>query len=864
VVATTIRDLASGRVTSHVHAVASTFFNPTVIRHLKRAQEDLEAGRLRDSLTRKAVAQSETFLRALAKKAHKMRGNNVRRGILVTKQDTFDGVLSLERDAELQACAAASIILLPESSDTWRRLDATFARTIERRAAWGDFESFEVPLLCSYAVLVACEERGFDATLFKTPSLVMRLLSDKCDVENTLDSIFPTPTADSELDSSSQSSAAAAAAAIAPLLETHGSSGLETPIGGGGTLLPSSPPSSASASDSSDVAEFIGTADAALSALATPNYDVDEVLTLEALDQIAICMYVMAKTRPRASRDSNKLLLSLVSHNCSRALEALRGAARPVELGALRYIWESAADLPLPNAYGLYKALYEAALASVQANPLQVAHREEALTSLLESMVKSRFKNSKLVGEVGAAIQAKGSSFEHSHCGARLFNALVSLNAMGLALQLLDQMMRSMAETPQTNRVLYGSTFGAGRGGHSFLSLSEEGRLRIEDFLESQGAHSTTGLMLALHCFSREERGSRYYQLLESMEAPVPSRVPDMTMHEVLNTLHTYGSVTRNQPLVLSALSKRVDAGLEGMNKMELQTALWALARLNLRPPYVPRAADLFFRHFGPAAGVRTLSVTGYRQVVMTLWSLAVLQSLSVEQYLTVEPLLLDAFARRQGRTTSPIEPALVQVLVELRYGRRQGQGKGQGPVATLSPADAAVAAALGGLAVPTVLAPVTAETGQEWHLRPWEQPPPNSSSSSPAAPAHSAHIKSSASHLKLSHILSLMGVSHINEADVGHGYIVDILVPGRVPGGPNGTVIEVDGPYHFESFMQQPVGPTVMKRRHLRALGFLPISIPYTAWSRYHKDQAKLRAMLRQYLDAAESGAAADSSYSL
>lgn len=850
----TVRDLASARETSsHVHAVASTFFNPTVIRHMKRAQEDLEAGRLRDSLTRKAVAHSEIFLRALARKAHKMRGNNVRRGILVTKQDTFDGVLSLERDAELQACAAASIILLPESSETWRRLDATFARTIERRAAWGDFESFEVPLLCSYAVLVACEERGFDATQFKTPSLVMKLLSDKCDVENTLDSIFPTHLADNESDLSSQSPAAAAA--ITPLLETHGS-GLETPIGGGGTLLLQSPPPLALAAAPAEVAEFIGTADAALSALVTPNYDVDEVLALEALDQIAICMFVMAKTRPRASRDSNKLLLSLVSHNCSRALEALRGAARPVELGALRYIWESAADLPLPNAYGLYKALYEAALASVQANPLQVAHREEALTSLLESMVKSRFKNSKLVGEVGAAIQAKGSSFEHSHCGARLFNALVSLNAMGLALQLLDQMMRSMAETPQTNRVLYGSTFGAGRGGHSFLSLSEEGRLRIEDFLESQGAHSTTGLMLALHCFSREERGSRYYQLLESMEASVPSRVPDMSMHEVLNTLHTYGSVTRNQPLVLGALSQRVDAGLEGMNKMELQTALWALARLNLRPPYVPRAADLFFRHFGPAAGVRTLSVTGYRQVVMTLWSLAVLQSLSVEQYLTVEPLLLDAFARRQGRTTSPIEPALVQVLVELRYGRRRGQGQGRGPVATLSQADAAMAAALGGLAVPTVLAPAAAEMGQEWQLRPWEQPPPNSSSSSssPASPVHSAHIKSSASHLKLSHILSLMGVSHINEADVGHGYVVDILVPGRVPGGPNGTIIEVDGPYHFESFLQQPVGPTVMKRRHLRALGFLPISIPYTAWSRHHKDQAKLRAMLRQYLDSSGS----------
>jgi hypothetical protein len=363
--------------------------------------------------------------------------------------------------------------------------------------------------------------------------------------------------------------------------------------------------------------------------------------------------------------------------------------------------------------------------------------------------------------------------------------------------------------------------------------------------------------MLALHCFSREERGSRYYQLLESMEAVVPGRVPHMSMHEVLNTLHTYGSVTRHHPQILAALSKRVDEGLGAMNKMELQTALWALARLNLRPTYISRAAHLFFLNFGPAAGVRTLSVTGYRQVVMTLWSLAVLQSLSVEQYMSVEPLLLDAFSRRQGRSASPIEPALVQVLVELRYGRHLANDAGQGQnssqskpkkMAALTPADAAVAAALGGLAVPTLVAPV-AESGPEWHTRPWEQPPPN-----PSNPTL-AHIKSSASHLKLSHILNLMGVAHVNEADVGHGYVVDILVPGPVPGGPNGTVIEVDGPFHFESFIQQPVGPTVMKRRHLRALGFMPVSIPYTSWSRHHKDQAKLRAMLRQHLDAAAAG---------
>ena len=35
------------------------------------------------------------------------------------------------------------------------------------------------------------------------------------------------------------------------------------------------------------------------------------------------------------------------------------------------------------------------------------------------------------------------------------------------------------------------------------------------------------------------------------------------------------------------------------------------------------------------------------------------------------------------------------------------------------------------------------------------------------------------------------------------------------------GTVIEIDGPSHYETYMQRPLGPTSMKHRHLRAAGY-------------------------------------------
>ena len=946
---------------SDPYAVGGSFFSPAVIRHFKRAQEDMAAGRLRKPVARRAVMNSDNFLRYLAQKAHKTRGNNIRRNIIAThisKPDTFHGLGSLESDAELQACAAAAIILLPEALDTWRLLDAVFAKAIEQRAAWGDFQSFEGPLLCSYSLLVACSERGLSARQFKTPSLVMKLLSDKCNIDNTLDSIFPLQSSDSQAQLDEELAEAwtdpadrthPSLATAGPMLETSEEThlGLDLPIGGSlessllempiGIRGPSSPvhaghnannatnpvtttitstakttatttattkAAASTKTQRSNGADVLSSANAALTSLVTPEYD--ETTAREALDQIAVCMFTMARTRPQVSREYNKLLLSLVSHNCSKALAALQphaasasastltaqaGSASPpiqsphshptqpmhVELGALRHIWESAAELQLPNAYPLYKHLYETALRSLQMNPLQIANREEDVATLLESMVKSRFKNSKLIVEVGAIIKTQGSRFET--CGARLFNSLVALDNMGLALELLDRMMKRMSEMPQSSRVLYGSSFGAGRGGHSFLSLSEEGLLRIEDFLEANGAgkggYTSSSLMLALYCFSREERWSRYYHLLESIEAEAASKVPSMSLHEVLNAFHTYGSVTRLQPQLLRAITGRVEEALPTMNKVELQTVLWAHARLNLHNSYVSRAAQLFFARFSPDSGVRLLSASGYRQVIVTLWSLAVLQTLSYEQYLIVEPLLLDFYAKK--RMQRPLhecaEPALLQVLAELRLAKL-GSGASLTPAGSpLRPPQLSTpggpAREAASLAVDEALSLALSATAQQpavpsvWAERPWER----------VQPQIPAHFKSSASHLKLSQCLTQMSVYHHNEAEIGYGYVVDILIPaapglrhaatstsGRkhededgTPGAAKSTIIEVDGPYHFESYLQQPIGPTAMKRRHLQALGHRVISVPYTSWTSIRNDGEKIKQFLHRLLAAAD-----------
>lgn len=869
------------------HAVGSSFFNPAVVRHLKRAQQDLAEKRLSPNhVVSRAVINSDNYLRYLAKIAHKIAGNNIRRNIIpphISKPETFDGLTSLESDAELQACAAASIVLLPSSWDTWHRLDNIFALAIEKRAAWGDFQSFEVPLLCSYAMLIACTERGFQVSSFKTPTMVMKMLSDKCNIELTLDSIFP-----NGQPSASQAAADALSSLphddrpAAALTDTLDTIVLELPIGGNlfGPPLPrghddlntnSSSSSRVQPSSGAD-GEYLGlggTASAAIKALmAPPKYD--EITARETIDQLAICMFVIAQVKAQTPKESNKLLLSLVTLNLTEVLLTLR---TPTEISRLRYIWESAAELQLANSYALYKGLYEAVLVSLRTDPLQMAHQEEAVATLLESMVRSRFKNSQLIAEIGMVIKAKGSRFEH--CGARLFNALVALDSMPLALDLLDKMMKRMSEMPQASRVLYGASFGMGKGGSTFLSLSQEGLLRIEDFLEASGAspsgYTTSGLLLALHCFSREVRGSRYYQLLMTMEAEMNQKIASLSLHEVLNTLHAYGSVTRNHPLVSGPITDRIAAAIEDMNKMELQMVLWANARLNLKPPYLERAAQRFFSFFSANSGIKTLSSTGYRQVIVTLWSLAVLQCLTYEQYMLVEPLLLDAYRRQQrpdGKSPTPAAPALFQVVAELRFAAAKQEQKLSSEQAESLPAepsggplrpfplpvarsaltvDGALSCAISG-SLPTPFAPIALPSGKGsvWDERPWEK-----------RRGFQAWMKSSISHMKLSGCLTRMGVPHINEAEIGYGYIVDILIPGAVPGGSNGIIIEVDGPFHFESYLQQPIGPTVMKRRHLEAMGFHLVSIPYTSWQNIHGNADKIKAMLGQHLVVSRGGPA-------
>jgi hypothetical protein len=109
--------------------------------------------------------------------------------------------------------------------------------------------------------------------------------------------------------------------------------------------------------------------------------------------------------------------------------------------------------------------------------------------------------------------------------------------------------------------------------------------------------------------------------------------------------------------------------------------------------------------------------------------------------------------------------------------------------------------------------------------------------------PSINTNQGSSYYHSDVSRVLREMGIHHKNERVLSHGLIVDIFIHSRWQKAgdqmqedgsrrkSDGLILEIDGPTHYESYLQEPLGPTVMKRRHLRKLGYEVVSLPCTEY---------------------------------
>jgi hypothetical protein len=226
----------------------------------------------------------------------------------------------------------------------------------------------------------------------------------------------------------------------------------------------------------------------------------------------------------------NKALENISAH-CA---EILSSSVCPIKFSALRPLWEAAPKVNLPNAYDMYKALYEQIFYSVSTEPLQLANQEEAVTTLLESMRKSQFKNTRLINEVCSILHSQG--FEHSKYGVRLFRVLVELDSVPFAMKILDQLLNKenvlVPERPLAD------------------ILSDTAKTCVLDALSqrTQSLYRSSDLTLALYCFGREDKKSKYYRKLEEIEQEMVPQVSSMKFSDVAAILNSYAFCFRKYP----------------------------------------------------------------------------------------------------------------------------------------------------------------------------------------------------------------------------------------------------------------------------------------------------------------------------
>lgn len=107
------------------------------------------------------------------------------------------------------------------------------------------------------------------------------------------------------------------------------------------------------------------------------------------------------------------------------------------------------------------------------------------------------------------------------------------------------------------------------------------------------------------------------------------------------------------------------------------------------------------------------------------------------------------------------------------------------------------------------------------------------------------------------------MGLQFVEEwVDDASGYSVDIFLGTAAfiddvarDKFPMGCAVEVDGPYHFLAKSKRPLGHTLLKRRHLRQMGFLVVPVPYWEWDAFSNENEAIRVDKTDYLRSLLSG---------
>ncbi len=761
--------------------LVSTKYNHAMVRTFKESKLILTENKL----FRGAVRATEKALLALNRKISRATLNTMQVNYLPpsvewartrAEVNFLKVVRSVRSEAELKGITSFMTILMPRSSFLWEEFD----QQIARRVTNNPLQYAELGLLATYALHHAKQAYTIWSRDKKVPSQQqtgssLHQQQHLHNLANPVSNHLKTPHMMIqyyvELKRKQQQSA------FGSTSDRKTTLALNFPISGDQNIFEIFAEECAATftSGSSEVFAPVG-------ALQARDNKAIEILGLQ-LCLFANYGHILAKDHPSIRQN----ILEDLSIHC---LKILSSAHTPVKLSTLREIWENAPKIDLPNAYLIYKQLYQQVIYSITTEPLQIVHQDEGICTLFESMIAAKFKSSQCINKFFEVVSSRGMDYQK--VGVRLFNSLVQLDSIPFATTVLDSMVKNAGmkleylftqsskgkpflitdeAKEQVLRTLQESSIQNYVAGETGLSSSSVVDHEGESASFAIVKRKTSHLGLALFCFNREDKKTPYYRLLEQLEVSLLSHLKQVSGHAVpinesIGLLNCYALVGRRQPDVMRALDDIIEDNFDKLSTKQLSTIIWCCARLNHQPQYLLKATNVYFHEM---KSITTLSTPGAYALSRTLWALAVLQRLDVDRFLSIQSLLFKASQLLQGvEMHSWMIKQLTQIQIELMLRHQHD-----------------------------------VHINIEEQLKPLNEFLQRSPTYKNLNKRILRESVSSWTHLDASRVLTEMGIAHENEKLLPNGYVIDIFISLQ----DKGIAVEFDGPSHFESYLNVSQG---------------------------------------------------------
>ena len=593
------------------------------------------------------------------------------------------------------------------------------------------------------------------------------------------------------------------------------------------------------------------------------------------------------------------------------SLKVLTAVQNPVKLGTLRHVWEAFAKIQtLPNTFELYRKLHQQISFSITTDPLQLAQSEECIASLLDNMVTSKFKSSVLLDRIFGIMKKQGMNCD-AH-GLALFNSLIQLQSYPFAIHVLQSILdhttikmdflfrqwRGALLSADAKDYINGWLLKAQRP--NAIQYDASGAIVPSYRQVTETQRSSADWILSLFSFGRELTTSSYGKTLHKVEASFIPQLTKMTPNQLISIIHAYGLVGRYQPDVVvqfdEAVQQYIDAwrssktsastarkGAVILTLYQVETILWSYARLNHRSALIPSLIEMYLSAF-QSTSLRAGSATMAR----FLWSLAVLEHLDISTYNILRNGIFDGFTYLKGEdarnttltqlvqirseflcqlvtmSNAPVTTAPASTSTATTAATTTPASRDEAPPTT-TPTSAAATTETTAASTEVAAATATTTTTSTTVLTPQEREQQLYAAVDEIAAFVGRHsgksangflgtmpVFSSFSHLDASKTLFKLGITHENEKLLPNGYLVDVYIPSYKPNYEKefkDVVLEFDGPTHYDSYLQNPLGPTLMKKRHLTKFGYHVVNMSYAIYSVAANADEKCR-IVREFLE--------------